>query len=176
MDCRAFQKDHVAFIDDTLPVANMMDMQAHVAECESCSRHDASERRALLLFRNLPRVEPSAAFRSRLDARLREARLTTAPRATPLPYRTMAVAASVVLLAGVWVTMATMAVNRQGDLDIPALAPVVAVIPEPASPLVNPALVASVSTGMAVWPVALLAEQAPVHFANAEFQLTSFNR
>jgi len=173
MDCRAFQKGHVAFIDDTLPVADMVSMQAHVAECESCARHDASERRALLLFRNLPRVEPSAAFRSRLDDRLREARLTTAPSATPLPYRTMAVAASVVLLAGAW---ATISFNRQLDLDTPALAPVVAVIAEPASPLVNPALVASVSTGMAVWPVALLAEQAPVHFANAEFQLTSFTR
>jgi hypothetical protein len=57
------------------------------------------------------------------------------------------------------------------------LAPVVATIPEPApSPLANPALVASVSTGMPVWPVALLAEQAPMHFANSEFQLTSFNR
>ncbi len=173
MDCRAFQKDHVAFIDDTLPVADMVSMQAHVAECVSCARHDATERRALLLFRNLPRVEPSAAFRSRLDDRLREARLTTVPSATPLPYRTMAAAASVVLLAGVW---ATMSFNRQLHLDTLALAPVVAVIPEPASPLVNPALVASVSTGMAVWPVALLAEQAPVHFANAEFQLTSFNR
>ncbi|MGI9077645.1 MAG: anti-sigma factor family protein [Gemmatimonadaceae bacterium] len=173
MDCRAFQKDHVAFIDDTLSAVDMVGMQAHVAECESCSRHDASERRALLLFRNLPRLEPSADFRIRLESRLREARLSTAPAPSRLPYRNLMVAASLALLAGVWA--ANMA-DRFLPSHVLSLAPVVATIPEPASPLANPALVASVSTGMPVWPVALLAEQAPVHFANAEFQLTSFNR
>ena len=171
MDCRTFQKHHVAFIDDTLSAVDMLEMQIHVAECESCARHDASERRALLLFRNLPRVEPSANFQSRLDSRLREARLSMKPTRAPLPYRNFAFAAALALLAGVWA-----AASFSEITDPIILSPVVATIPEPASPLANPALVASVSTGLPVWPVALLAEQAPVHFANAEFQLTSFNR
>lgn len=173
MDCRAFQKHHVAFIDDTLSAVDMLEMQIHVAECESCARHDASERRALLLFRNLPRLEPSANFQSRLDSRLREARLTMPPARQALPYRNFAFAAALALLAGVW---AAASVSDITSADPIILNPVVATIPEPASPLANPALVASVSTGLPVWPVALLAEQAPVHFANAEFQLTSFNR
>jgi hypothetical protein len=41
------------------------------------------------------------------------------------------------------------------------------------SPMVSPAIVASVSMGMPVWPAALLATQAPVHFATSEFSLAS---
>jgi hypothetical protein len=174
MDCRTFQKHHVAFIDDTLSAVDMVVMHQHVAECEPCARHDATERRALLLFRNLPRVVPSPAFRSRLDDRLREAKLSGRPITTASSHIPVAVAATIAILAGVWTaTFVTKALTQPQRL---ALAPVVATIPEPASPLANPALVASVSTGMPVWPVALLAEQAPMHFANSEFQLTSFNR
>jgi hypothetical protein len=172
MDCRAFQKDHVAFIDDTLPIVDMLRMQDHLAECERCAQHDATERRALLLFRNLPQVEPSPEFRSRLDSRLREARLSMEATPSRMRYRSVMIAASLALVAGIW---SAYFVSRMTPGSL-TLAPVVATIPEPASPLANPALVASVSTGMPVWPVALLAEQAPVHFANAEFQLSSFNR
>jgi len=174
MDCRAFQKQHVAFIDDILSAVDMVAMHQHVSECPQCARHDATERRALLLFRNLPRVEPSPAFRSRLDDRLREARMGTLLVSTGSSHMPIAVAATIAILAGAWMaTFVTRALTQPQQL---ALAPVVATIPEPASPLANPALMASVSTGMPVWPVALLAEQAPMHFANSEFQLTSFNR
>lgn len=174
MDCRAFQKQHVAFIDDTLSAVDMVAMHQHLAECPSCARHDATERRALLLFRNLPRLEPSAAFRSRLDDRLREARMNVRPMPTKGSHVPVAIAATIAIVAGAWMTSFVTRTLTEQQL---ALAPVVATIPEPpASPLANPALVASVSAGMPVWPVALLAEQAPVHFANSEFQLTSFNR
>lgn len=173
MDCRTFQKQHVAFIDDTLSAIDMVTMHQHVAECVACSRHDATERRALLLFRNLPRVEPSQAFRSRLDDRLREARLGGHPVSRSNSHVPVAIAATIAILAGAWTATFVSRTLSQPQL---MLTPVVATIPEPASPLANPALMASVSTGMPVWPVALLAEQAPMHFANSEFQLTSFNR
>jgi hypothetical protein len=173
MDCRTFQKRHVAFIDDTLSAVDMVVMHQHVVECPACARHDATERRALLLFRNLPRVEPSPAFRSRLDDRLREARLGGNAISKGSSHVPVAVAATLAILAGAWTaTFATKTLSQPQLM----MAPVVATIPEPASPLANPALMASVSTGMPVWPVALLAEQAPMHFANSEFQLTSFNR
>jgi hypothetical protein len=173
MDCRAFQKQHVAFIDDTLSAVDMIEMHRHVAECPSCARHDTTERRALLLFRNLPRLQPSATFRSRLDDRLREAKLAGRPITASSSHMPVAIAATIAIVAGAW--MATFVTRALTQPQL-VLAPVVATIPEPASPLANPALVASVSTGMPVWPVALLAEQAPMHFANSEFQLTSFNR
>jgi hypothetical protein len=52
-------------------------MQRHLLECEQCAAHDAKIRRALLLFRNLPAVEPSSDFYSRLHARI-ESEHTTA--------------------------------------------------------------------------------------------------
>jgi hypothetical protein len=56
-----------------------------------------------------------------------------------------------------------------------AMPPVVASIPEPAS-MADPVLLASVPSGMMVWPAVLMAEQAPMHFAGTEFQLTSWGR
>jgi hypothetical protein len=44
------------------------------------------------------------------------------------------------------------------------------------SPMASPAIVASVSFGMPVWPAALLAAQAPMHFAATEFQVVSLRR
>jgi len=58
-----------------------------------------------------------------------------------------------------------------------ALAPVVATRPElPPSPIVNQGFVASASTGMPIWSAAMLAEQVPVHFATAEFQLAGWGQ
>ena len=63
------------------------------------------------------------------------------------------------------------------------LAPVVATLPppEPAEPpslpaLASPALLSAASTALPVWPTALIADEAPMHFLRAEFQLTSYTR
>src|SRR4051812_40951581 len=72
MDCREFCDQHLAFVDDTLAGIELVRMQRHIAECESCAKQDAKIRRALLLFRNLPSIEPSADFTKRLEARLKE--------------------------------------------------------------------------------------------------------
>src|SRR5207244_10904908 len=67
-----FLEQHVAFVDDTLAAIELVRMQRHTAECESCAKHDAKIRRALLLIRNLPSIELSADFAERLEARLKE--------------------------------------------------------------------------------------------------------
>src|SRR6476646_9309029 len=72
MDCREFSDKHVAFVDDTLAGIELVRMQCHIAECGCCAKQDAKIRRALLLFRNLPSIEPSADFSTRLEARIRE--------------------------------------------------------------------------------------------------------
>src|SRR3954467_11110202 len=72
MDCREFCEKHVAFVDDTAAGIELVRMQRHIAECESCAKHDAKIRRALLLFRNLPSIARSSHFSERLEARLRE--------------------------------------------------------------------------------------------------------
>src|SRR4051812_4374129 len=72
MDCRDFCDQHLAFVDDTLAGIELVRMQRHIAECENCAKQDAKIRRALLLVRNLPPIEPSPDFTRRLEARLKE--------------------------------------------------------------------------------------------------------
>src|SRR5689334_16866281 len=72
MDCREFRAKHVAFVDDTLSLVDMEDMQRHLRVCSRCARRDTAIRRSLLLVRNLPEIEPSSDFMTRLNARIAE--------------------------------------------------------------------------------------------------------
>ena len=176
MDCREFQSKHFAFVDDTLCGIELMAMQRHIAECESCARHDAVIRRSLLLFRNLPRIEPSSDFSERLNARLRELKET---EAFPAFGHSRKLAATVVitsLLMLGYIGSSLRDVDTPSDIIFP---PVVASLPEPEiSPFTTPApaLVASVPAGLPIWTAALYAELAPVHFASADLQLASRSR
>src|SRR5580704_784434 len=191
MDCGRFRDNHAAFIDNALDEVELSAMRTHRAECADCADHDATIRRALLLFRNLPTIEPSAEFGRRLNARLRatERSLAWSHAGTRGPsWTSFAWAASGVLAAG-YILVANfghVASMRHQEL---ALAPVVVTAPVPSatidsapvgpmrvSPMASPAIVASVSMGMPVWPAALLAAQAPMHFAVTEFQVVSLRR
>jgi anti-sigma factor RsiW len=177
MDCRGFRSKHVAFVDDFLSGEEVVAMQGHLLKCAKCAAHDAKIRRALLLFRNLPAVEPSPDFYSRLSARIESERASAATRPTfaargPGIGTFMSVAAGLVTVG--YVTAASLDWTRQRDV---ALSPVVAT--EPALPLPsveNQALVASMSAGMPVWPMVYFAEQAPMRFAQVQFTQTSLKR
>ena len=176
MDCREFHNNHLAFVDDTLPAVDMVAMQAHLADCEACASHDALVRRSLMLFRNLPPIEPSPGFTERLNARLAAlgpVDYSRVPRGGPGVRGFVAAAAGVIAFG----YLAASAFDWTEPARDVRLAPVIATIPEPTpSPIANPALVASVTTGMPVWPAAIMAEQAPMHFASSEFRLTSLGR
>ncbi len=177
MDCSEFCDQHLAFVDDTLAGIELVRMERHIAECESCARHDAKIRRALLLFRNLPSIEPSADFSHRLEARLREChneQLASTQR--NLRFGAFAATlASLVMLGYIATTLYDHA-NVSSDL---VMAPVVATIPEPEfTPITTPApaIVASVSAGLTIWPAALFAEQVPVRFAHSKLELANYTR
>lgn len=176
MDCRNFRSKHVAFVDDFLPGEDVVAMQRHLNECEQCSAHDTKVRRALLLFRNLPAVEPSADFYARLSARIESERSTVHRPAFavrgPGIGMFMSVAASIVTVG----YLAAASLNWTAPKGEIVLAPVVA--SEPAIPpsVENQALVTSVSAGMPVWPMVLLAEQAPLRFAQVQFTQASWGR
>lgn len=178
MDCREFCEQHVAYVDDTLAGIELVRMQRHIAECESCAKHDAKIRRALLVFRNLPSIEPSADFSRRLDARIRECQSDHILAAAQRNLRYGAVAAtmaSIVMLGYIGTTLYQRTEVPQ-DLIMP---PVVATIPEPDfAPITTstPAIVTSVAAGLSIWPAALFAEQAPVRFAQSKLELTSYTR
>ena len=164
MDCREFLDNHALFIDLRCSAIEERAFQQHAAQCPKCSHHDAMVRRSLLLVKSLPTIEPSPDFRARLDARLRSVQPeTVAPRFRPSLSAFAAVAAGIVLVA------ALAATSIRGDDSVIRLAPVVATLPEPEpSQALTPALVATVPTGMSVWPAIMAASQASVHFVAAE--------
>ena len=168
MDCRDFREKHVAFVDDTLAGIELVGMQCHIAECECCASQDAKVRRALLLFRNLPSIELSAGFAARLDARLKETRQNDLSALPAQGFRRGAIAAAIASA----VMIGYIGTNLY-DADRTShvlMAPVVASTPDhDLTPITtpSPAIVASVSAGFAIWPAALFAEQAPVHFAHS---------
>jgi len=177
MDCREFCDQHLAFVDDTLAGIELVRMQRHIAECESCAKHDAKIRRALLLFRNLPSIEPSADFSRRLDVRLRECQkeqLASTQRSMKFGV-IAATLASAVMLGYIGTTL----YNQSSPPRDIVMAPVVATLPEPELTSITnsaPAIVASVSAGLTIWPAALFAEQVPVSFAHSQLELANFTR
>ena len=72
MKCREFRSNHVGFIDDLLPAADMSEMRRHVWSCPKCATLDTRIRRSLLVVRNLPQIEPSADFFVRLTEALKQ--------------------------------------------------------------------------------------------------------
>ena len=178
MDCRAFRSKHVAFVDDFLSGEEVVAMQRHLLECEQCAAHDAKVRRALLVFRNLPTVEPSSDFYTRLRARIESERTAAFARPTiaargPGIGTFMSIAAGLVTIG--YVTAASL--NWTGPSGEVVLSPVVATAPStPQLSVENQALVASMSAGMPVWPMVYLAEQAPVRFAQVHFTKASPRR
>jgi hypothetical protein len=164
MDCREFLDNHALFVDLRCSAIEERAFQQHAAECPKCAHHDAMVRRSLLLVKSLPTIEPSPDFRARLDERLKHVQPeVVAPRVRPAlsMYATLAAAAVVV---------AVLAANSFGrGNEVIRMAPVVATLPEPEpSQALTPALVATVPTGMSVWPAIMAASQASVHFVAAE--------
>ena len=181
MNCRRFRNDHAAYLDGLLPAHALVAMQRHLAECAECARRDTAVRRSLLVMRNLPSIQPSADFSARLYARLGEARRTgsyAAPRRQAM--RVPGLATFSVVFAGIAAvsTFAIVELDLMGEAEQAlTMAPVVATQPAPMpAPMTSPAIVASVSTGMPLWPAALMAEQVPVHLVNTRYQLTSYAR
>ncbi len=176
MDCRIFRKNHAAFVDDTLSAVEMVAGQRHLLECEECGRYDSTVRRSLLVFRNLPTIQPSADFSERLSARLAEARATPTREWQQRGPGLGAFAAAVLsVIALAYVTIA--GYELANPTPALALAPVVTMQPETiASPMTGSAIAASMSMGIPVWPAMLMAEQASLQFSNAEYQLTSWSR
>jgi hypothetical protein len=166
MDCKEFREKHAQYVDLMCSAFEENEMRDHARRCPKCSRHDTVVRRGLMLVRSLPVIEPSRDFQRRLDARLRATTrdvVTTRTRMQPSFGAFAAVAAAVVLITYLATGLST---RTSEPLQ---LAPVVASLPElePAQ-VATPAFVATVPTGMSVWPAIMVASQAQMHFVAAE--------
>lgn len=190
MDCRTFREHHGAFLDDILSGADMMAMERHRAECQTCSAFDVHVRRGLMVLRSLPSVECSEGFNERLRERLRgvqqelgsdlgkEGSRWTIPFGPRMrdPDRapgmfSFAVTAAAVLSMTVG-AYALLPVDR-GPVVLP---PVVATRPAPEPELLASPSIVSSFAGTPVWPAMLLADEMPMRVAEVGFQLTSLER
>jgi hypothetical protein len=180
MNCREFRHKHDAYVDDTLSGVDLEAMGRHLRLCASCAAMDTRIRRSLLLARNLPTIEPSAAFSERLQMRLAHERALRARTSHEAGYAAgidtstrhrvpsftgtyVALAAGLAMAAGLVVTVARMGDNAEAI----RLEPVVATRPEPEpSTLSVPAMVASMPAGMPLWPAVFVAQQAPWRLAS----------
>jgi len=168
MDCREFRKKHTLFIDAKCTATDERAMRDHLAVCATCARQDMLIRRSQLLVRNLPQIEPSPAFHSKLQERLRTAPLANDAR---WPFRFSVSTFAAIAASIAFVTVAASYTLRDARPREIRLEPVVASLPEvesAPSPVATPALVATVPTGMPVWPGIIVATQAPMHFVAAE--------
>ena len=169
MDCKEFTTRHAAFIDDTLPGFQMAAMREHLATCAKCARRDADVRRALFLLKNLPSVQVSDGFQEKLRARITaEGPAYQAKRSSPVMSIKWAAAAALLIAVGgvaTWPESPAEEVTR-----LPAVF---------ASQPLNsfgygvddesaPAYVASMSTGIPMWPALMLAEEGPLRFAGMQ--------
>lgn len=175
MDCKQFRENHCAFTDDTLAGIEVVRMQRHIAECEQCARLDWSVRRSLMVFRNLPSIEPSENFEVRLQEKIRKSVIDQAAHDRSFRFAgTTAAVLGAAMLA--YIVTALPGSEVREDVVMP---PVVASVPDfdvPAVSAAGPAIVASVSAGLPIWTAALYAEQAPEHFAQPELILASYTR
>lgn len=187
MDCKRFRKQHLAYLDDTMPGDQMAAAQCHVMVCDGCAAHDTLVRRSLMVARSMPMLEPSADFQARLRARLAECREECQDERGAMAARTallhaprsavsrnsrvvMAVAASAMLGAFVWRGWSTPTPAR-------SMQPVIASQPARPTPVssLTPELMQALATGNPVWPTAMMIEDAPTPFERSNFTQATFS-
>lgn len=163
MDCRRFRNQHALLVDERCSAHEENQMRGHMRGCPRCARLDASVRRSLLLARNLPDIQPAPDFLARLEARLHAG-------AQPMEVRRRLPAGAIGALAATLVFAALLALDmaRSDEAAEIRMAPVLAEAPEADPSIISSALVATLPTGMSVWPAIVAATHAPVHFVSAE--------
>jgi hypothetical protein len=177
MDCRRFHKLHPAYLDDTLSGVSMDEMRRHLTECEECAGHDSRLRRALVLVRSTAPIVPSTAFRERLATRLAAERTRPSHRVGDTQIRRVVLvgsATAALLALSVWLTSAPAWRAQAGNTAL-AMAPIVVRPPAlPAEPMAAPAMFATVSSSLPVYPAVLLAQRATEQFAVTHARTVSF--
>jgi anti-sigma factor RsiW len=103
MSCSRMEKQMMPYVDGRLKVSEQRDVEAHLASCAAC-RLRVNEFRAVSgLLDELPQIEPSAAFDARVRARVAAEPVKQSWWAVFAPSPRAALAASMLLLATIWI-------------------------------------------------------------------------
>jgi anti-sigma factor RsiW len=105
MSCKRMEERILAYVDGRAKVNERREMEVHLATCAAC-RLRVNEFRAVTgLLDELPEIEPSAAFDARVRARVAAEPVKQSWWAWLAPSPRVAFAASLLLLATVWIGM-----------------------------------------------------------------------
>ncbi len=127
MSCRRMENKILAYVDGRLKESERLDMEKHLAACGACQLRVNEFRAVTGLLDELPQIEPSAAFDVRVRARVAAEPVKQGWWAWFTPSPRVAFAASLLLLATVWVASRpaerslTPADEAQIDQELPAL-------------------------------------------------------
>jgi anti-sigma factor RsiW len=103
MSCSQMEKNIMGYVDGRLKEGERLEMEKHLETCAAC-RVRVNEFRAVnVLLDELPMIEPSAAFAVRMQARVAAEPAKQSWWAWFAPSPRVAFAASMLLLATVWI-------------------------------------------------------------------------
>ena len=129
MSCNKVESRILPYVDGRLKVSEQREVEAHIAACAAC-RVRVNEFRAVTgLLDELPQIEPSGAFDARVRARVAAEPARRNWWAWLAPSPRVAFAASMLLLATIWIgsrpnvvtAPVTVADEQQVANDLPVL-------------------------------------------------------
>jgi anti-sigma factor RsiW len=112
MSCSRMETQMLPFVDGRLKVSEQREVEAHLAGCAAC-RVRVNEFRAVSgLLDELPQIEPSGAFDARVRARVAAEPVKQSWWTVFAPSPRAAFAASLLLLATIWIG------SRPGNVNV----------------------------------------------------------
>ncbi|MGB8474074.1 MAG: zf-HC2 domain-containing protein [Candidatus Acidiferrum sp.] len=103
MNCTRMENKIVAYLDGRLKENEQLEVEKHLVGCAACQLRVNEFRAVTSLLEELPQIEPSAAFDIRVRARVAAEPVKNGWWAGVLPSPRVALAASMLVLATVWV-------------------------------------------------------------------------
>src|SRR5271163_2225574 len=103
MSCTRMENKIMAFVDGRLKESERLEMEKHLATCGACQLRVSEFRAVSALLDEVPEIQPSAAFDVRVRARVAAEPVKQGWLAWFTPSPRVAFAASLLLLATVWI-------------------------------------------------------------------------
>jgi len=127
MSCSRMENKILTYVDGRLKESERLEMEKHLSTCGACQLRVNEFRAVASLLEEVPQIEPSAAFDVRVRARVAAEPVKQGWWALFMPSPRVAFAASLLLLATVWVASRptdrtlTAADEAQINQDLPVL-------------------------------------------------------
>src|SRR6266852_9443041 len=103
MSCSRMEKQMMPYEDGRLKASEQREVDAHLATCAACRLRVKEFRAVSGLLDELPQIEPSGAFDARVRARVAAEPVKQSWWAVFAPSPRAALAASMLLLAAIWI-------------------------------------------------------------------------